>query len=397
MRLAIINRFSKSFINYEKIINEDDEIVMFNFHKEMELENNSHNKIYNYQGFDKSFYLDVIKEHKVKPFDKIIATSEFDIERVAELRDYLQIPGISYNEAIIFRDKFVMKQKLSKIINTPEFSEIKKWTDIITFIDTYGYPVIIKPRLEAGSEGISFIKNELDLKTFFVKNPNIFNMIIEKYLPHDMYHIDGFWDESKMHSFLVFKYINNGLSFMENDFIGSILIEDLEMRNLFKKKIEKIFSVLKHPQKLPFHAEFFKDKNNKIYLCEIAIRMGGGAIRNVYKFKTQNDFLELDIYNQAYNVLKPIILNKEHYGFFLIVNEEGILKSVPISENEKIIDYIFKKELINEKFLKPESWADSYITYILRGKSFLEILNNMKEINQWQIKNTIWKIEKNKD
>jgi biotin carboxylase len=93
--------------------------------------------------------LELATQHSV---ENIIPMTEADVLRVSKVKAKLGMQGLSYADAILFRDKIVMKERAQKYhINVPQFKHIQHTIDLLEFIEKVGYPIIIKPILGRGS------------------------------------------------------------------------------------------------------------------------------------------------------------------------------------------------------------------------------------------------------
>ncbi len=389
MRIAIINRFSESYIDYTKLFSENEEIVIFS---SKEMEKTSNFKYYHYNGMDKNFYLDIIKEHQYKPFDKIVATIEYDIERAGELRSYLGIDGYSEDVALIFRDKYLMKKKVSNYMQVPKFKRISKWTEVFTYAQNEGFPFVIKPTLEAGSEGVHIIKNSNDLSRFFAKS-KIENMLIEEFIEGSMYHVDGLYCGGKLLISVPSKYINGCLAFEKGNYLGSYILGSKHPDyDILNEKVKLILDEVESVHFTAFHAEFFKNDKGEFIFCEMGIRMGGGRIRETIQEYTGYDLLQEHIKGQVFDEGMSYVTtpNEDLLGWILIPYKKGKLIQTQIANFDWIINHYFDSSSIGKEYLEPDCSADCYISYVIRGKDEEDFIAKMNELGEWQKKNTVW-------
>lgn len=384
MRVAIINRFNDNIYDYRRVYNKGDKIYIYTTKKIYNVESNWIIREYLDEMF--SFIPDIISDHYYVKFEYIISTSEYDVEVAAFLRDYLKVDGMTYKDVIVFRDKYYMKKFFQKYVKVPNFSLVNNFGDIFSFKNSYGYPFVLKPRNFAGSEGVKIIRNDLDLKKFLSRGycPNY---MIEEYIIGDMYHVDAVMEKGNIVLFSLSKYINNCLSFGQEDTLGSIMIDDDILKYKFKKILEKMLTSYKSKSFI-IHAEFFYC-NDSIYLCEIGMRMGGGRIRECVKYCSKNDLLEIDIKLQSrmkieiYKIAKLV-------GFVLIPNREGVLKSVELAKFPWIVNCYFNQNNIGKRYYKAEASDDFYLSYIIEGKNSTQLEERIKFLSTWQDNKSIW-------
>ncbi len=105
--------------------------------------------------------LDYASQYDIK---NIIPMTEADVLRVSKVKEKLQLNGLSYANAIIFRDKIAMKELARQFnIHIPRFKRIKHATDLTDFIEEVGYPIIVKPILGRGSLNTMRIADQASL------------------------------------------------------------------------------------------------------------------------------------------------------------------------------------------------------------------------------------------
>lgn len=393
MRIAILNRFSKDFYDYNQLIStKKDNIIFYNSNKKF-FESTDNITVKNYEGFDKAFFLDIIRDHKKQPFDRLIALSEYDIERVSDIRKYLNIPSFEPISSYIFRDKYLMKNFFSTYIRTPKYKDIKNFVDIISFIDENGYPVVIKPRLGSGSESIVILSTDEELKKYLSQSPELNQLMIEEYIDGEMYHIDGVVNCGELF-YISSKYINGCLAFSENNFLGSFGIENLSLKKKIDNFMKKMFSpFISLKSSFIFHLEIFK-KDEEFLLCEIASRLGGGYIHDILMKRSNQNMLDAHLEIEINGYLKNIPnFTDNNYGFIMLPYRKGILASNKNFYDSRIIKIDWDSNLIGHCFDTPDSSIDHYIGYVFEctGLSEKHIYSFMVDIADWHEKHTIWK------
>lgn len=96
--------------------------------------------------------------------DRLEATIEAHMLAAAEVREACTIPGMSYQQTLLCRDKTLMKEFMRKhsipcaastAANSPE--------EIVSFVAKNGYPIILKPRDGAGANQTWKVSNDGEL------------------------------------------------------------------------------------------------------------------------------------------------------------------------------------------------------------------------------------------
>ena len=118
-----------------------------------------------WESIDEAFYIDkwdqtdVVKGIAYKfrsiKFDRFVALDDFDVEKVALLREHFRMPGMGRTTAHYFRDKLAMRFKArDEGINVPKFTALFNDADINAYADSVDPPWLLKPRMEASATGI---------------------------------------------------------------------------------------------------------------------------------------------------------------------------------------------------------------------------------------------------
>lgn len=85
--------------------------------------------------------------------DRVECLWEPCIELAAKLREQLDLPGMRYVDAVAFRDKAIMKERLVAAgLRVPHFARASTASMVWEAAERIGYPLIIKPIAGAGSK-----------------------------------------------------------------------------------------------------------------------------------------------------------------------------------------------------------------------------------------------------
>lgn len=248
----------------------------------------------NYPGFkvcDEFFYEDIKNKEAILTkaqslsIDAII-TDQLDqsVPSVAYVAEKMGLPGISYNVALKFSDKFNMRSAAKEIgINVPESCLIKRVEDAIDAIKKQHlkFPLIMKPVDGSASNGVfkvdsvDEIAKHLDNTLKFSKSRTA---ILEQFIDGNEYVVEAYTHNYVVHNLMVGHrdyfdvpgcFIPSATVFQDSEHVESELEQQLKSVN---ETIVKGFG-------LKFgitHGEFLVEKKSgKIYLVEIAARGGG--------------------------------------------------------------------------------------------------------------------------
>ena len=89
---------------------------------------------------------------------RIIVLAEADILRAAEIRSRRGIPGQLPDDALLFRDKTLMKHAVSAAnIAVAPHREVRSALELHDAVAELGYPCVVKPPHGRGSCGVSVL------------------------------------------------------------------------------------------------------------------------------------------------------------------------------------------------------------------------------------------------
>lgn len=245
-------------------------------------------------------------EYSRNPYQGIIASHEVDILRSARLRDLLQLPGQSYESALAFRQKTVMKRILHQNgVKVPFFKNVESASDVIEFIRHTPFPIVIKPNLGTGSEGVDIFQNQKEVLNYlkksslFQENSSI-NMQVEEFVEGTMYHINGFILNGKVISCWPSVYPQQSICMAQGKFASSYLLQhNNPLVSRLNSYAQRVLEILPTPSSMPFHLEVFINKNDEIIFCEIASRIGGKGVRHSWMESFNISLSRLFIQSQA--------------------------------------------------------------------------------------------------
>lgn len=398
-RIAIITRTSAKKLDYSFLATLDIEIFMYTKHLNVRYYEKMFSEV---RGYDDSFNLrkialDIISAHKNNPFDRILVTNEYDIIIAAELRDYLGIFGQSINSAVQFRDKLIMLEKVAPHLEVPKYSAANNYLDLLNFEEEMGYPFVIKPRLESGSIGVRIVNDGGELTNYIEKN-SCENILAEEFISGDMYHIDGLMNSGEIMTIVPSRYLNGCLAYRSHSFIGSVMVEKANpLYNPIVRYVKELLVKMETPDyDIPFHCEVFVTKDNRILLCEIASRIGGGRILETVKLIKGIDMLQCTSISEIEHKKGRYVENGKLGGFILIPPRKGILIDFILADFKWIKDTQAKAQ-IGKDYNDPIHSGDSMLAFTIEGTSERDVEEKILELYRWQYAHMQWDIPESQD
>ncbi len=129
------------------------------------------------------------EEFEKRGIEVVFPGSDYDVVSLSAVRDEWAATGgpavlVSDRELVLdCRDKARTYERLTRDgIDAPKCVWGKSLEETLTFADSVGYPVVIKPRDGSASRNVTFAKDDAELSFYFTRTPN---PIIQEYLALD--------------------------------------------------------------------------------------------------------------------------------------------------------------------------------------------------------------------
>jgi Carbamoyl-phosphate synthase L chain, ATP binding domain len=385
-------------LTYHKWIGENCNIYLYT-NAESPSESLNYEEFHYYDNYDESekVIIDIIELSKTVRIDEIVSLSEKDVLRAGRLRSYLGIKGISGEQAWSFRDKVAMKDALyAANIQIPRYNPINHVGDILSFAEKEEFNVVIKPRRGAGSRGVDLFSNKGELMNYLENSREISpnhgaQLMIESKIIGELYHVDGIFHNNKINNSFVSKYLTSCLGYKNNKPLASTLVNDSDK---FKEEVslitEKSLRVLSKDVTCIFHAEVFVDINGKVFINEIACRIGGAKI-----YQTINTVCNYNIIEQYLKILTSdeVKIDKslgyKLGGWVLVPPVPGTIKEVAqIPPLDWIVELEIKCE-VNQVFSSATSAMDRIFSAIVNGQTAEEVEKRLEYITELFYDNTV--------
>ncbi len=223
--------------------------------------------------------------------DRVVALEEFDVITAAQIREHLNLPGMTSGKARLFRDKLAMGLTAKNAgIKVPDFVALVNHDDIREFMERVPRPWVIKPRSDVSAIGIKKAEDPgdvwlavdvLDGRDRLRERSHHYFMA--RFIAGDVFHVDSIVVNGKV----LFAGVNQyGRPPMEVAHQGGAYIShsvgrasDNEKKLLqINRKLVRAFGL----EKGATHAEFIKSSiDGEFYFLEVAARVGGAYIADV--------------------------------------------------------------------------------------------------------------------
>ena len=236
---------------------------------------------------DKTYDLDVrdeegILQAAIRENIDGITTDQTDMamRSVAYVAEKLGLPGIGYECAKLFTDKYAMRRKSEELgLPSIKCAEVDSYESAEEFFTSLGTPVILKPVDNQGSRGVCRVDNLTELKEAFAEAQKYSpsgNIIIEQFIEGDEFEVDSVVIDGQEHTLMY----------------GDIVLFDIP--NVFSS-CTRMYPSCRDPEVVErllklnkdtiegfglkcglTHSEYIADRSGQPFLIEAAAR-GGGA------------------------------------------------------------------------------------------------------------------------
>lgn len=288
--IVVIHRFGDyifgGFVNYTRVIDHSVNQVIYlvnsRGHQDISHYENQAADVHELEDIEDYTALHTAMQKTLEKYgrvDMLIAMSEYDLSNAAKLRTSFAIPGTDEEKIALYRNKVVMKERLqSDGLRIPRFIDYKTPEEAISFAEEAGYPVILKPKVGAASQGVSRVSNRKELEDvlFSIEQANeTANFQCEEFITGPIFHIDGLIQKGELQFIAVSQYVNGCLAFSQGIPNGSFVVTD---RIPLKERLTRFTEEVLHSLELDngcFHLEVIDRNGEEAVFLEIGARMGG--------------------------------------------------------------------------------------------------------------------------
>lgn len=196
-----------------------------------------------------------------------------------------------YNDRAILADHFVdkvlMKKQLAQTkINFPNYIPLADYTqtdpNVLSdmLIETFGLPLVIKPRNESNNRGVHIIQDADDLPGLITElQPQFAAMEAEQYITGRLYHCNIVTYNNANVVVQIGEYLNNPVDLLNDKPIGSKTVDrDSEIFIKLANAGKEIVQHLQARNNSVTHIELFLTEDGKCIFLEIAHRAPGGLV-----------------------------------------------------------------------------------------------------------------------
>lgn len=261
----------------------------------------------------------IMREHQ---FDIIVALDDYDVERVAHIREEFRIPGMGQTTARHFRDKLAMRiQAKDNGLLVPAFTDVFNNQTVANYISQVSAPWVLKPRSAASAVGIKKIHTADQLWQILDKlGDKRFQYLLEQFVPGDVFHVDALTNNDKVIFSRVHQYMNTPMEVAhEGGVFRSHTVaygsEDEKALQAMNLEVLKAFGLRRGAS----HTEFIKaHADGKFYFLETSARVGGANIVEMIEASSGinlwAEWAKIEVFQDEYKLPK---INKDYSGIIV--------------------------------------------------------------------------------
>ncbi|MCC8250175.1 ATP-grasp domain-containing protein [Saccharothrix luteola] len=298
--------------------------------------------------------------HATEAFDGVITFSEAAVVAVAAIAEALGLPGIGVEAALNSRNKYLMRQAHEKAgAPIPGFRFVTSLAEAKAAADEFGYPVIVKPTLGAGSHFVFRCDDDAELTEHYEQaaqgiqdlfwanseadgidlGPN--GLLVESFLDGKEYLMEAVaWDGEVYLGSVVDRITAEGGTFDDDVHHAptSMSPEDLAA-------VHEVVTAGALAQGLTnsvMHAEV-RFHQGKPYLLEIAARVGGGGLDMIARITAEHDPIAavVDIGAGRRPNVRHFRPTGTHIAAMCLISDAGVVREVRVPEEVSTSDRVF--------------------------------------------------------
>lgn len=300
-----------------------------------------------YPGFrvaDEAVYLDVfdvpaiIEYARNNQIDGVLSDqSDMIAPVVAQVAETLGLPTWGYENALNFTDKSRMRGLLERLgLPVPKSCTTDTVERALTFAESIGFPIVIKPVDSFASRGVFIVHNKQELLDCYSDSKKCSRsglVIAEQYISGPQYFCQGFVDEGQLnlYAFSDRYYFNlPNMAIPYTNAFPAKISKALQQRmtDMFTKVVNDAKPLFGH-----VWAEWiYNETTDTLYIVEFALRGAGANVTShlipaAYGVDSQQYLVKAAMGDNTSKFNDEVLLNKSA-AFFCFVLPEGEVVSV---------------------------------------------------------------------
>ncbi len=298
--------------------------------------------------------------HAQERFDGVITFSESTVTTVAAVADALGLPGIGVPAAVQCRNKLLMRQAHERAgAPIPGYRYVDTEAAAVAAGETFGYPVILKPTMGAGSNYVFRVDDADEMRLRFgqaiagiekmfwaTSEPDGLELgpqglIVESFLDGKEYLIEALaWDDEVYLGSVVDRITAEGATFDDDVHHAPTTLPPDALA-----KVHRAVRLGAHAQGLRrsvMHAEV-RFHHDEPHLLEIAARVGGGGLDKIARLSADYDPIRAVV--DVARGVKPRVRHYQptgtHIAAMCLISDAGVVEHVNVPAEVSESDRVF--------------------------------------------------------
>ncbi|MCA0376071.1 MAG: ATP-grasp domain-containing protein [Gemmatimonadetes bacterium] len=228
-----------------------------------------------------------------RTLDRVCCLWEPGIEVAAQIREALGVPGQSYEQAIRFRNKDLMKQALAEGgVRVPHHAVASSAAEVWAAAEQVGYPLIIKPIAGAGSQDTFRCDDAADVTRALAQLGHIATVDVEEFIDGEEYTFDTICANGAIEYFHIGFYRPRPLVARTNEWISP---QTLSYKHVDDPRLAggramgaRVLEVLGYERGYT-HMEWYLKSDGEAVFGEVAARPPGARTVDLMNFASDVD------------------------------------------------------------------------------------------------------------
>jgi biotin carboxylase len=225
--------------------------------------------------------------------DRVCCLWEPGIELAAQIREALEVPGQSYEQALRFRNKDLMKLALIEGgVRVPRHEVATTAKEVWAAAETIGYPLILKPIAGAGSMDTFRCDDKAAVEAAIAQLGHIAEVSVEEFIDAEEFTFDTICARGEMKYFHIGYYRPRPLIARTNEWISP---QTLSYRHVDDPWVaggrvmgERVLEVLGYDTGFT-HMEWYLKADGEVVFGEIAARPPGARTVDLMNYAADVD------------------------------------------------------------------------------------------------------------
>lgn len=225
--------------------------------------------------------------------DRVLANWEVMVLTAAKLRERFGVPGMSVDAVNGFRDKQLMKERVSRAgVRVPRAERVRTVTEARAAAERIGYPLVLKPIAGAGSADTYRVDDARELETVLAKMPHIAEASCEEFIDGDEYTFDTVCIGGRPAYMNVAQYLPKPLIARTNEWVSPVIVT---VRDLAQPILaggialgEQVLGALGMGDGFT-HMEWFRKPDGEAVFGEIGCRPAGAHLVDQMNYTSDID------------------------------------------------------------------------------------------------------------